>query len=287
MTDGPILECVINFSEGRDPKKIDSLLDAAASRAHVLDTHSDPDHNRSVLTIAGSGPQLVEAVIDIAAHALRVLDIASHTGVHPRLGTLDVVPFVPLEQATMAHARTAALEAARAIAAMKIPVFLYGHACDPPRELPEIRARAFKGLEPDLGPAEPHPLAGASVVGAREVMVAYNVNLRAPVEVARNAAGSIRKKLAHVRALGFWLDSRRLSQVSINLLLPTTTTIAEVFDEVCRLVKTGEIVEAELVGLSPLAAFAGRDAESVGLNSAPRILEEELEKVFGKRYQGG
>lgn len=253
-----MLECVVNVSEGRRPDVVSSLT-AACGRA-LLDVHSDPHHNRSVFTMAGPAPGMGVAVVDavraLAAAAVERLDLRSHVGVHPRIGVVDVVPFVPLSGSSMADAVAARDEFAAWMAdELRVPCFLYG----PERTLPHIRRGAFRSLAPDVGPTSPHTTAGACAVGAREVLVAYNVWLAdgVGVEVARAVARAVRSE--HVRALG--LDVGGRAQVSCNLVAPAVVGPAELHDAVAAhaLVAGAELAGAELVGLVPAAVLAGID----------------------------
>lgn len=211
----------------------------------MLDVHSDADHNRAVLTLAG--PDVESAALDVVREAKERIDLRRHRGVHPRLGAADVVPFVPLAGSTMDDAVAARDRVARRIAEEHgVPCFLYG----PERTLPEIRRNAFTSLQPDLGPGEPHPTAGACCVGAREVLVAYNLWIEGSAEDARRIASVIRSPA--LRALGLDLGGR--AQVSCNLVRPTELGPGEAFDLVAA---HAEIVRAELVGLLPRAVLAG------------------------------
>jgi len=243
------LECVLNVSEGRDRDAIAAI--AGAGGAAVLDVHWDCHHHRGVLTIAG--PQTQEAARAVAAEAVRRIDLRRHAGVHPRLGAVDVVPFVPLAGASLADALAARDRfAAWAANDLGVPCFLYG----PERSLPEVRRLAFVGLFPDVGPALPHRTAGAMCVGARSILVAYNVWLADGVDVAtaRRVAAELRGP--RLRALG--LDVGGRAQVSMNLLDPLVIGPAEAYDEVAR---RAAVAGAELVGLIP-AAVLGRVPEA-------------------------
>jgi glutamate formiminotransferase len=254
----PPLECVVNVSEGRDADVLAAIVEAGTGS--VLDVHSDHDHNRSVLTLAGPGPVLEDAVRAVARTTLDRIDLRHHGGVHPRLGALDVVPFVPLgsggSPCRPGADLTPALEARQRFATwagdeLGLPTFFYG----PERTLPEVRRGAFAGLAPDAGPAHPHPTAGACAVGARYALVAYNLWLTTPdVAVARAVAAEIRGPA--VRALGLAVDG--VTQVSCNLVDPFVFGPAEAYDAVCRLAEkagTG-LSRAELVGLAPADVVA-------------------------------
>ncbi len=238
-----MLECVINVSEGRNRFAIRRIADAGG--ACLLDVHSDPHHNRSVLTLAGNGVEV--AARAVAAEAVRCIDLRLHVGVHPRVGAVDVVPFVPLAGSSMDGALAARDRfAAWAGEDLGVPCFLYG----PERSLPDVRRHAFGGLAPDTGPAVAHPTAGAICVGARPLLVAYNVWLEAgvPVAIARQVAREIRGP--GIRALG--LDVGGRAQVSMNLVDPERQTPADAYDAVAA---RAPIDRAELVGLVPPAVL--------------------------------
>jgi glutamate formiminotransferase len=239
-----MLECVVNVSEGADRAVLDAV--AAAAGDALLDVHADRHHNRAVLTLAG--PAVEEAARAVTVEAVRRIDLRLHVGVHPRLGAVDVVPFVPLAGASMVDALAARGRfAAWAGAELGIPCFFYG----PERTLPDVRRHAFTALAPDTGPAVAHPTAGAICAGARPVLVAYNVWLAAGVGVAeaRRVARAIRGPA--LRALG--LDVGGRAQVSMNLVDPERTGPAEAYDAVAALVP---VDHAELVGLLPASVLA-------------------------------
>ena len=257
-----MLECVVNLSEGRDQDVLDQL--ASVCGADLLDRHCDPDHNRSVFTLIGE-----VAPRALAREAVARLDLTDHAGAHPRLGVVDVVPFVPLGEASLDGA-VAARDAFAAWAGREllVPCFRYG----PERTLPEVRRRAFVDLEPDTGPLTPHPTAGAACVGARSFLVAYNVWLAEPdLDLARRVAAAVRSPA--VRALG--LACGRRVQVSMNLIDPFTVGPADAFDAVAA---RAPVAGAELVGLVPAAILdrvpAGR-YEELDLG-AERTIESRL-----------
>jgi glutamate formiminotransferase len=234
-----MLECVVNVSEGRDPVVLAELAQAAGP--DLLDRHADRDHHRSVFTLVGTA-----APRRLAAAAVERLDLRPHQGVHPRLGVVDVVPFAPLAGAALADA-IAARDAFAAWLAdeFAVPCFVYG----PERSLPEVRRHAFGSLAPDVGPPTPHPTAGACCVGARPVMVAYNVWLAEPdLARAREIAAAVRSPT--VRALGLSCGDR--VQVSMNLVAPEVTGPAEAYDAVAA---GARVAGAELVGLVPAAVL--------------------------------
>jgi glutamate formiminotransferase len=240
-----LLECVVNVSEGRRHDVLAQLAGAAGQC--LLDLHHDPDHHRSVLTMAGPGPLLESAVRDVGQAAVALLDLSGHSGAHPRLGVLDVVPFVDLASPRAVTADALAARdrfAAWAGDALTLPCFRYG----PERSLPEVRRRAFVDLAPDAGPSSPHPTAGASAVGARPVLVAYNLWVASDLPTAQRLAAAQRSP--NVRALGLRVGAH--VQVSCNLLDPYATGPVEVYDAVAASVG---VSHAELVGLIPQAVL--------------------------------
>lgn len=280
----PVLECVVNLSEGRDPRHL-SLLTAAAGR-QLLDVHSDPDHHRCVLTLAGDGDDVEEAVRKLASLAVTILDVSAHEGAHPRLGALDVVPWVnlvvgddgrlvdgPARPAVAARDRFAAWAAEH----LGLPCFLYGDASPSGggRRLPEVRRRAWRTLPPDLGPTHPHPTAGAVCVGARPALVAYNLWLaEADMVVARRVASEIRTPSLRTLAL----DLRGQVQVSCNLVDPWVVGPDAAYDAVAE---RAEVSRAELVGLVPggvLAAIPPSRWPELDLD-ASRTIEARLEQA--------
>jgi len=244
-----VLECVVNISEGRDPGLIEGLV--ATCGSSLLDLHTDADHNRSVATLVGTS-----APRDLARWALANLDLGAHEGVHPRLGTIDVVPFVPLGDATMTDAIAARDSFARwAAAELGIPCFHYG----PERSLPSVRRDAFRGLSPDAGPAVPHPRAGAICVGARGPLVAWNLWIDGiDLATTRTVASIVRTDT--IRTLG--LQTGHHTQVSVNLVDPMRAGPDMAHDAiVAALPPDARILRAELVGLVPRAVLARIDAD--------------------------
>jgi glutamate formiminotransferase len=239
----------------------------------LLDVQSDKDHNRSVLTAAGDETSLKAAILDLFEVAVARLDLRSHQGEHPRLGAVDVVPFVPFEGATMADCVALAREVGAAVAArFGVPVFLYEEAATAPhrRNLEDIRRGQFEGLAeklkdpqwaPDFGPPVPHASAGATVIGARMPLVAYNINLgTADVEVAKTIARAIRHSSGgyrYVKAMGVMLEDRRVAQVSINMTDYTKTPLHRVFETVqAEAARHGvPVIGSEIVGLVPAQAL--------------------------------
>jgi len=308
-----LVECVPNVSEGRRLEVVDEIVAAfAGPEVLVLDRSSDADHNRSVLTLAGPGPALVEAAVAGAVACARLIDLRRHRGVHPRMGALDVLPFVPLGRATALRGAAnpdldcaaLALRAGRRIAEdAGVPVYLYGAAARRPERaaLPAVRGRGFEAAVrsarhpldavPDLGGPGPHPTAGATAVGAREVLVAYNVDLAgADLELARRIASAVRERdggLPAVRAMGVALEGRGLVQVSMNLLDFRVTPPAVAFAAVAGLAgRAGaRVVRSEVVGLVPAAALAGTDPAELRLGgfTPDLLLEERLARMLRAR----
>lgn len=242
---GAVLECVMNLSEGRRLELVAEL--AGLADGDLLDIHADPHHHRSVLTLVGTS-----AVRQITRQAVHLLDLSTHEGVHPRLGVVDVVPFVPLPDSTLDDA-VAARDAFAAWAGdeLGVPCFLYG----PERTLPEVRRRAWHDLPPDTGPGHPHPRAGAICVGARPVLVAYNVWLAGTdAPTARRIASEVRSPF--VRTLGLQVGDRL--QVSMNLVEPDRVGPMAAFDLVAEAAQHhgGRAEGAELVGLVPARCLA-------------------------------
>jgi glutamate formiminotransferase / 5-formyltetrahydrofolate cyclo-ligase len=262
------LLAVPNVSEGRDPDRIRRL--ARAFDAHLLDTHSDPDHHRTVFTLSGEPGRLSAAVLAGAAEAIRQIDLSAHDGVHPRVGAIDVAPIVyPDDRDRGAACAEALVLADRLGHELDLPVFLYGELTQFTRTRADLRrggpqnlaARVAAGeLTPDFGPLRLHPTAGAVLVAARPPLVAFNVELAAPAteQVAKEIAARIRQGgaegLPSVRAIGLWLAHRELAQVSVNVDDHRQTTLAEIISAIAR---HATPVRAELVGLAPRAAFEG------------------------------
>jgi glutamate formiminotransferase len=273
------LECVVNVSEGADRSRLSALIEAAGDS--LVDLHVDAHHNRSVFTLLGD--DLFAATRSLATTAVAILDLTSHRGVHPRLGVLDVVPFVPLgDDGLVVPPRLDAALAARDAFAnflatdLALPCFLYG----PERTLPEIRRRAFVALAPDLGPRAPHPTAGACCVGARGALIAYNVVLAdADLDLGRTIAATLRRP--EVRSLAF--DLAGAVQISCNLVAPLVVGPAQVYDEIARLADDAgaRIASAELVGLLParvLDAIAPVRHGTLGL-SPDQTIESTLTRL--------
>ena len=268
-----VLECVVNVSEGRRLDVVEAI--AGAGGRHVLDVHTDADHNRSVLTLAG--PDVEAATFAVVDAAVSLVDLRAHDGVHPRLGAADVVPFVPLPAtaATLDDARRARDACAVRIAdELGVPCFVYG----PERDLPSVRRDAFTSLLPFAGDAEPHPTAGACCVGARDVLVAFNVWLArgAAFDDARRVAAAIRGP--SLRTLAFVVGGGQRVQVSCNLVDPLAFGPADAFDAVAASLPAER---GELVGLVPhavLDAVAPGRWEQLDL-SPDRTIEARLRQA--------
>ncbi|GJL56583.1 MAG: glutamate formiminotransferase [Nitrospirales bacterium] len=271
-----LVECVPNISEGRDPRSLDALAEVVQGVEGVvlLDQHRDPDHHRTVFTIVGGADAVLCAVYELVRVAVQCIDLSIHHGVHPRVGAVDVVPFIPLQGATMAEC----MNLARSLGAnvgteLAIPVFLYDQASalTPPRQLECIRRGGWGGLSqrmatggewcPDFGPQQLHATAGAVCVGARDFLIAYNVLLHTKdLAIAQAIAKSIRTSgggLPAVKAMGVPLPSRGLVQVSMNLTNYRETSLSDAYRAVQEETERYgvKIEESELVGLAPQAAI--------------------------------
>jgi len=277
-----VIECVPNVSEGRRPEVIAALADAlrAVPGLRVLGAQSDASHNRSVFTLAGDGQALAAGVPKLFEGALAAIDLRTHRGEHPRMGAVDVVPFIPIEGVTMAECVTLAKTVAAEVAErFSLPMFLYEEASSNParKNLEDIRRGEFEGLAakmaqrgwaPDYGPASPHPSAGATAIGARMPLIAYNINLATNrLDVAKKIASAIRMSgggLRYVKAMGIALEGRGIVQVSINLTNYEKTPMFRVFDLVKReAARYGvAVLESEIVGL---------DRKSTRLSSSHRL----------------
>ena len=293
-----IIECVPNISEGRDKKKIESIVAALSGveGARLLDVCVDADHNRTVLTFIGRPDDVEKGAAAICKRALDLIDMRAHRGVHPRIGAVDVVPFVPLRGASMKNAVDVAHRFGRAFGEKnKIPVYFYGEAALDPRrrELPDVRKGEYEALRthfedplwiPDAGPAIFNPRGGATAVGAREPLIAFNINLATnDLHVAKEIASSIRQSsggLQYVRAIGVPLKSRDIVQVSMNLTNYKVTPLKTVFNTVKEKASWYgiSILESELVGLIPEEALEGVSSESLQLakSCAECIIETHL-----------
>jgi len=293
-----LLECIPNFSEGRNKDTINQIATAVFSTAGVklLDQHSDPDHNRSVLTFVGEPEAVKKAAFKLAKIASELIDINQHKGIHPFIGVVDVIPFVPLKDTPMEEAIKTSKELGKQIwEELKIPVYFYGESAEIPyrKNLANVRRGGFEKLKkeihlpdraPDLGGNEVHPTAGAITTGARSFLIAFNVNLDSnDLETAQMIARSIREThggLPGVRALGLYLESRDIVQVRINITDHKETSIKTVFDKVAEKADDlgTDILESEIVGLIPQEAYFEGMAKYLKLSefSNKKILEKSL-----------
>jgi len=293
-----IIECIPNVSEGRRTDVLDAC--AAAIRGagvHLLDVKPDASHNRTVYTFAGEPAAVRAAVLALFGAAIPAIDLRSHSGEHPRLGAVDVTPFVPIEGATMADCVALAKDVAAEVAKrFQLPVYLYEEAASSPsrRNLEDIRRGEFEGLaakmqqadwKPDFGPAAPHTTAGASVIGARMPLIAYNVNLATNrLDVAKKVAAALRHSsggMRFVKAMGVELSDKGIVQVSMNLTNFDKTPIFRVFELVKReAARYGvSVLESEIIGLVPAAALTATAAWYLQMEdgfSADQILENRL-----------
>lgn len=293
----PIVECIPNISEGRRQDVLDACA-AAITNAGVrlLDVKPDPSHNRTVFTFAGEPARVKAAVMALFDAAVPAIDLRQHQGEHPRMGAVDVVPFVPIEGVTMTDCVAMARDVAADLAIRHhLPIYLYEEAASQParRNLEDVRRGEFEGLakkmagpdwKPDFGPDQPHPSAGASVIGARMPLIAYNINLATNrLDVAKKIATAVRHSsggLRFVKAMGIELGDRDVVQVSMNLTNYEKTPVFRVFELVKReAARYGvTVLESEIVGLIPQAALTASAAwylQLDGFNDG-QILENKL-----------
>ena len=270
-----LMECVPNFSEGRRPEVVAAIVSAMQSvpSVRVLDFSSDADHNRSVVTLVGAPEGLVEAAFRGAEAASRLIDLNQHKGNHPRMGAADVIPFIPVRDCAMEDAVVAARQLGERLGSeLSIPVYLYEAAATRPerKNLADVRRGEFEGLreeivkperQPDFGPAQLHPTAGATAVGARPFLVAFNINLGTKdVSVAKRIARAVRGSsggFVNTKALGLYLEAEGVAQVSMNMTDFTKTSLHHVFDFVRREAEQQgvPVVGSEIVGLVPEQAL--------------------------------
>ncbi len=291
-----LIECVPNVSDGRRADVIAALEAAiAVPGVHRLDQTSDASHNRSVFTFAGEPGPVREAVLALFAAAIGAIDLRTHEGVHPRIGAVDVVPFVPLRDATMEQCVALAAEVGKTVAGrFGLPVFLYEEAAssDHRRSLADVRRGGLNGLahrmrqpewKPDFGPDRPHSSAGATAIGARPILIAYNVNLATTrLSVAKRIASAIRASsggLPFVKAMGVPLEARGVVQVSMNLTNYQETSMVTVFDAIAKEASVDgvRVLESEIVGLVPSNALPANPARRL------KLREEDIGKVLEAR----
>ena len=293
-----IIECVPNFSEGRNRKKIEKIVDCFRAKPGVklLDYSSDADHNRSVITVVGEPEAMKNAMIEAIGTAVKLIDLTKQSGEHPRMGAVDVVPFIPINDVTMDEAialsKVVAMEVAERF---KLPVFLYeASAAAKHREnLADVRRGEFEGLakkmkmrewRSDYGPKYPHPTAGAVAIGARKPLIAYNINLSTNnIEIANAIAKKVRHSsggLRYCKAIGIELKKRDVAQVSMNLTDYTKTSLYSVHEMVrMEAMRYGvSIIGSEVIGLVPMAALAESAAYYLGIEnfSINQVLEAKL-----------
>jgi glutamate formiminotransferase len=293
-----ILECVPNFSEGRDLKKIEKIVEPFRGQESVklLDYQNDEDHNRSVVTVVGEPDALKDAVIEAMGEAIKVIDMNSHQGQHPRMGAIDVVPFIPVKNVSVEEAvdisRSAAKEAA---AKYELPIFLYEHSASRPQRqnLATIRKGQFEAMaekltqpewKPDFGPQQIHPTAGVTAMGARMPLVAYNVNLDTnQLEIADSIARKVRHisgGLRYCKGIGIELKDRGIVQVSMNMTDYTKTALYRVFELVrIEARRYGvNVVGSEVIGLVPMEALIDTASYYLGLEdfSMEQVLEYRI-----------
>jgi glutamate formiminotransferase/formiminotetrahydrofolate cyclodeaminase len=300
-----LVECVPNFSEGRRKDVIDAIVAEARSRnVRVLDIESDADHNRSVLTFVGEPEAVRDAALAVSAKAIELIDLNKHSGQHPRMGAVDVVPFIPISDVGMEEAIQLANEFAGEYASrFKVPVFLYEEAAtrSDRRNLADVRKGEFEGLReeigknpdrrPDFGPNAIHPTAGATAVGARQVLIAYNINLATnDLDVAKMIAKQVRGKdggLSAVKALGFELKDRGIVQVSMNMVDYKASQLFKAFELVRTLAEHQgvQVLGSEVVGLVPMEALTDSAEFYLQLQgfNKNQILERRLTEKQGNR----
>ena len=295
----PLIECIPNFSEGRNRLIIDELKDAAMSVPGVmlLDYSADSNHNRSVFTLAGSPGGIEEAAFVLSKKACELIDLTKHSGEHPRMGAVDVIPFVPVRESTMKQCVEISRRVAKRIGEeLAIPVFLYEESAvsEGRRNLAAIRKGEFEGMAeklrlpewaPDFGPASPHPTAGAAAVGARAPLIAFNVNLStSDINIAKKIAKIVRGSSGGFKcckAIGVMLESRNIAQVSMNMVDYEVTPLYRVFElikiEAARFGVT--VTGSELIGLSPAKALidcAEYYLKIEGFDYKKQVLENHL-----------
>ena len=259
-----LVQCIPNFSEGRQASTLEALANAIrlSGDVRLVDWSADADHNRSVFTFLGTPESVSNAAIEAARVAVDRIDLNRHKGVHPRLGSIDVIPFVPVRGIAMAECSELARRTASALAEqLSVPVFLYEEASSSRLTLPQIRRGAFSQFQPDFGPSTPHPTAGAVVCGARAPLIAFNANLDSTdLALARTIASDIRASFpSKVRALGLALKSRNIVQVSMNVVRPQDVALVEL---VAFIGRRASILETEVIGVMP--EFAALELAATG-----------------------
>jgi glutamate formiminotransferase len=303
-----VVECVPNFSEGRDPWVVERLVESVESveGALVLGTHVDPDHNRSVVTFVAPPRVVVEAAVRVVARAAELIDLSRHAGQHPRMGACDVLPFVPVRGVSIEECvALARLAGERIWSELEIPVYFYESAATRPERvnLADVRRGGFELLReqiatvaeraPDVGEPRVHPTAGACIVGVRPLLIAYNITLATrDLSIAKRIAQTVRGRdggLPHLKALGFELESRAVVQVSMNLTSYEQTNLHQAFEAVRREAERlgVEVLASEIVGLVPQAALLGAAAHFLRLeNYSPDLVLENRIAAALERKKG-
>lgn len=297
-----LIECVPNFSEGRNQQVVDAIAQSfdTVKGVHLLDKEMDFSHHRSVITAIGEPDALLEASFASIKKAVALIDLNKHQGGHPRIGAADVIPFIPIRQASMEDCINLAKKLGERVGKeLNLPVYLYGQAAIRPerRELPNVRKGQFEGLKqelginpektPDFGPDKIHPTAGAVAIGARFFLIAYNVNLKSSnVELAKNIAKTIRESSGGfkcVKGMGLAIPEKNAVQVSMNLTDYRVTSISTVYTEIEKLAKEKdvEILESELIGLAPASALPTSTIDKIKLTnfSPSQIIENRLSNL--------
>jgi glutamate formiminotransferase len=293
-----IVECVPNFSEGRDRAKMERIVDCFRGKEGVklLDYSNDIDHNRMVVTAIGSPQAMKAVVVEAIGTAVREIDLTQHRGQHPRMGAADVVPFIPVRNMTMEEAVQLAREVAEEVAQKyQLPIYLYEQAASSPHRenLAEVRKGQFEGLaekmhsplwKPDFGPMTPHPTAGATILGARNYLIAYNVNLRSnDLEIAKAIASKVRHiggGLRFCKAMGVDLKEKNMVQVSMNLTDYTKTSVYQAFEMIkMEAARYGvQVAGSEVIGLLPLGVLVDTANYYLGIEdfTEERVLEYRM-----------
>jgi len=292
-----LIECVPNFSEGRDEKKIQQITDSISQEAKLLNVESDSDHNRTVVTFAGSPKQVLNAAYKGIKKATELIDMTQHKGTHPRIGAVDIVPFVPLEGSTMKDCIKLANKLGKKVGNLGVPVYLYAEAAKKEERTLQsnIRKGEYEGLEekmkseewkPDNGPTKFNPKSGATMIGARKILIAYNVYLSTPdLEIAEYISKLIRESnggFKGVQAKGMMIEELNLAQVSMNLLDHGITGMHTVYDKILELA-LGLIKGSELIGLAPKQAFIDAGKHYYPKEKEEKILIEKAIERLGLR----
>lgn len=298
---GRIIESVPNISEGKRKEVIDEIVKTLRNRdgVKILEVSSDESHNRTVVTIAGDVEKVIDALFDFTKKSIELIDLRNHKGEHPRIGAVDVIPLVPISGITKKELNEYAIKLGERIwNELKVPIYFYAESAkfEERKKLPNIRKGEFEGLSekmkdpnwyPDIGEPNPHPTAGATVIGVREFLIAYNINLGTEdTSIAEKIAKSIRESsggLMYVQAKGFYLEDKRCAQVSMNILNFNKAPIYRIFEIVkMEAERYGTYIkESELVGLIPLKAVL--DTFSFYLKLPDLSLDKVIEyKIFGE-----